>query len=437
MTDKELFEKTEKVFNLKNKNILIEKIYDKGNFKKNLLENTSPIKSNLGDSGVSAARAAGRGVASVGRGAATAGGAFAKGLGALGNFARQVIPGTRASRMRSAEARSAEAKARQEEIKAQQAQANLMKGEKKVKKEGPKPLEGTQERDKYDNDGRYRRVWNAYAKGQEKDLSRADIEYYEEINKSIDKATLDTAAQTAAAEAEKKERDKLREQETFEFVNSIKLNAPKTANELKNKGQLGFYTSFMLGDVVDEEDLKNTALTIGKLIQYDKKELDGIRRIITANPKLTSGARQSFLSDLPSTATKKPVTAETPKKTKPTAAQILNKKILQSAKANNRSKVEQIKFQNEKAKEEFKVGDSVKSTLRGGGDILFDVVGFDTKTGTVVVKTTGKTPKTLRKLPREIEPFKLELKPENKDKIKDTIKKAMGESFEQIVKKYR
>ena len=193
----------------------------------------------------------------------------------------------------------------------------------------------------------------------------------------------------------------------------------------------------MLGDVVDEEDLKNTALTIGKLIQYDKKELDGIRRIITANPKLTSGARQSFLSDLPSTATKKPVTAETPKKTKPTAAQILNKKILQSAKANNRCKDEQIKFQNEKAKEEFKVGDSVKSTLRGGGDILFDVVGFDTKTGTVVVKTTGKTPKTLRKLPREIEPFKLELKPENKDKIKDTIKKAMGESFEQIVKKYR
>ena len=432
MTDKELFEKTEKAFNLNKKNPILEKVYDKGNFK-SLLENTSPVKSNYGANTVSAARGLGRGVAKTG-------GALAKGLGALGRFAREVIPGTRTSRIRSAEARKEEAKARQEEIKAQQAQVNLMSGgKKKDKKVGPKPLEGTQERDKYDNDGRYRRVWNAYAKGQEKDLSKADIEYYEQINQSIDKATLDTAAQTAAAEAEKKERDKLRQIETDEYLNSLQLNAPRTANELKNKGQIGFYTSFMLGDEVKEKDLKNTALTISNLVQFDKKELEGIRRIITANPKLTSGARQSFLSDLPTQATKKPVATETPKKTKPTAAQILNKKILQSAKANNRSKAEQIKFQNEKAKEDFKEGEVVRSTLRGTGkgDILFDVVGFDTKTGTVVVKTTGKTPKTLRKLPREIEPFKMELKPENKDKIKDSILQAVGENFEQVVKRYR
>ena len=31
----------------------------------------------------------------------------------------------------------------------------------------------------------------------------------------------------------------------------------------------------------------------------------------------------------------------------------------------------------------------------------------------------------------------MELKPENKDKIKDSILQAVGENFEQVVKRYR
>ena len=401
MTDKELFEKTEKTFNLKKENVLIENIFDKGNFKKVLNE----IRTSADP-------------------AAASGGGL---LGQIGSAVKYLSP-TQA-RIRKAEARKAE-------IEAQMAQQRLMKGQ-STNDTQTKPKEGTQERDKYDNDGRYRRVWNAYAKGEEKDLSKADIEYYETVNASIDKATLDTAAQTAAIDAAKKEKKKLRQKEVAEFENSILSNAPKTAKELINKGQFGFYINFMFGDKVNPVDLKKTALTIGNLIQFDYNELQGIRRLISSNPKITSGARESFLSDLPTQVTKKSVATDKPKK--PSAEQIINKKILKSAKNNNRSKAEQIKFQNEKAKEEFNIGDSVKSTLRntGKGDILFDVVGFDTKTGTVVVKTVGKTPRTLKKLPGEIEPFTMKLKPEDKDEMKDTIKKAMGESFEQIVKRYR
>ena len=429
MTDKELFEKNEKVFNIKReKNILIEKVYSKGNFK-DLLENTSPIKSNYGDNTVSAARAAGRG-------AATVGGAIGKGLGALGRGVAGMFSGTKTARKKEAEEREAEAQARQAQTQAQQAQSNLIGGTGKNGSQS-KPKEGTQERDRYENDSRYRRVWNAYANGDEKDLSKADIEHYETVNKSIKDAELATASQAAATDAAAEEKKKLRAKDILEFENSIKLNAPGTATALNDKGQLGFYTSFMHGEEVAEKDLLATAMTINNSIEFDKKELDGIRRIIKGNAKLTSGARESFLNNLHTQATKRPTEPVETKKPKPTAAQILNKKILKSAKNNNRSKAEQIRFQNEKAKEEFKVGDSVKSTLQGKGDILFDVVGFDTKTGTVIVKTTGKTPRSLRKLPGEIEPLTFKLKPENKDEMKDTIKKAMSESFEQTVKRYR
>ena len=173
MTDKELFEKTEKAFNLNKKNPVIEKVYDKGNFK-SLLENTSPIGSNYGGNTVSAARAAGRGVASVGRGAAKTGGALARGLGALGKFAREVIPGTRTSRMRTAETKKAEAQARAEELKNMQMRQKLASGDDGQKK--------TPEMDKYvkyvyDRDRRFAKVYDDVAKGEK--LSSKEEEIYD------------------------------------------------------------------------------------------------------------------------------------------------------------------------------------------------------------------------------------------------------------------
>tara|TARA_R110000765_G_scaffold69091_2_gene133750 strand:- start:95 stop:715 length:621 start_codon:yes stop_codon:yes gene_type:complete len=132
MTDKELFEKTEKVFNLKKKNKLIEKIYDKGKFKQTLLEqrrsSTSPIRSNYAKNTTSAAATAGRGLAQTARLAGKGVGATAKGLGKFGKFLNNRIPGTKAYKDRKAETDANQAIAKAERLKNVQMQQKMMFG---------------------------------------------------------------------------------------------------------------------------------------------------------------------------------------------------------------------------------------------------------------------------------------------------------------------
>lgn len=130
MTDKELFEKTEKTFNLKQKNNIVNKVFNEGKFKQTLLEKetsggtgTSPIGSNYGANTVSAARAAGKGV-----------GAAAKGLGKFGNFLRGVIPGTNTNKRKKAETRKQLAQAKAEELKNKQLQQQMI-----FNRDQPKP----------------------------------------------------------------------------------------------------------------------------------------------------------------------------------------------------------------------------------------------------------------------------------------------------------
>lgn len=101
MTDKELFEKTEKQFNLK-KNSKVEKVFEEGSFNKVLNEVKGPKSPDLS-------------------GAAKTSGGFLSRVAAA-------IPGTRGHRMRSAEARKLEAQAKQEEIKARADQQRQMFG---------------------------------------------------------------------------------------------------------------------------------------------------------------------------------------------------------------------------------------------------------------------------------------------------------------------
>lgn len=96
MTDKELFKKINKEFNLKDDTIL-ENTYNVGKYKKVISEIRGPQSPSL---------------PSVG------GGGFL-------NRVAAAIPGTRGHRMRSAEARKQEAQAKQEEIKARGGQAGL------------------------------------------------------------------------------------------------------------------------------------------------------------------------------------------------------------------------------------------------------------------------------------------------------------------------
>lgn len=99
MTDKELFEKTEKRFNLK-KSDKVNKIFEEGNFNKILNEIKGPKQP-------------------TGIGKATGG--FLSRVAAA-------IPGTRGYRMRSAEAKKAEAETKKAEVEARLAQQQQMKG---------------------------------------------------------------------------------------------------------------------------------------------------------------------------------------------------------------------------------------------------------------------------------------------------------------------
>jgi len=101
MTDKELFEKTEKQFNLK-KNSKVQKVFEEGSFIKVLNEVKGPKAPELG-------------------GAAQAAGGFL-------NRVAAAIPGTRGHRMRSAQARTAEAEAKKAEIEARSMQQKQMQG---------------------------------------------------------------------------------------------------------------------------------------------------------------------------------------------------------------------------------------------------------------------------------------------------------------------
>ena len=132
MTDKELFEKTEKTFNLKKENKLIEEIYEKGQFKK-ILEysrrvNTSPIRSNYGKNSVSAAATAGKGALNAAELAGKGIGATAKGLGKFGKFLNDRIPGTKAYKDRKAETQNKEAETKANQLKNKQQQQKMMFG---------------------------------------------------------------------------------------------------------------------------------------------------------------------------------------------------------------------------------------------------------------------------------------------------------------------
>ena len=108
MTDKELFKKINKEFNLKDDTIL-ENTYNGGKYKKIISEIRGPQSPSL----PSVPKVSG-------------GGGFLSRVAAA-------IPGTRGHRMRSAEARKQEAQAKQEEVNARSAQATQMKlpGDKK------------------------------------------------------------------------------------------------------------------------------------------------------------------------------------------------------------------------------------------------------------------------------------------------------------------
>ena len=149
MTDKELFEKTEKTFNLKQKTDIVNKVFNEGKFKQTLSEksrdtSTSPIGSNYGQNTVSAARSLGRGGATAAELAGKGIGATAKGLSKVGGFLKGIIPGTNTNRRKKAVTKKIEAATKADELKNKQMQQQMMfgGGQSTTGTGGPKPGPG-------------------------------------------------------------------------------------------------------------------------------------------------------------------------------------------------------------------------------------------------------------------------------------------------------
>ena len=165
MEDKDLFEKVEKAFGI-TENQKIQKIYESGNFKKQL------------DEVVTSKNPSGGGGNLIG--------AIGQGLGAL----RGAIPGTRAHKMRTAELRKSQAEARKAELENARLFAKLQKGDLsdgEAQDMAETILKNATDIFKkvYSSDGRFKNAHDMSAKGKFNDLSNADKDYYNEVLQDI------------------------------------------------------------------------------------------------------------------------------------------------------------------------------------------------------------------------------------------------------------
>lgn len=410
MTDKELFEKTEKTFNLNKKNPILENVFKKGNFK-SLLENTSPIGSNYGGNTVSAARAAGRGVAKTG-------GAFAKGLGALGRFAREVIPGTRASRMRSAEARKAEAQARQEEIKARQAQANLMGG----KNTNGSTANMDEALKKVYADPQFKEV---YDKAMRKEpLTAPEQVRYDAGMKKVDDLRKGVDIEKGKEEAQKTELSRVGEEKLIKLDGAAGNLAAFLRDEDNLQTKILFQKYVLQTPPTTPEELIQLANGLSKYFYTDennprnKPDFVKLKKYLAAEEKLKNLEKGAPLLNAIGIKTVQP--KKSVKQGDISAEDQKNINAIQAMADNAK-----IKFQNQltilnKQADKFKVGDIVVG-IAGG---RHKVTGKDGQTGTVIIKSQTKQQKTSKRFAKDLEKEQTEI-PLN------------GESFEQIVKRYR
>jgi hypothetical protein len=446
MTDKELFEKTEKAFNLNKKNPILEKVYEKGNFK-SLLENTSPVKSNYGANTVSAARGLGRGVAKTG-------GALAKGLGALGRFAREVIPGTRTSRARTAELQKVQAQARAEELKNMQMRQKLASGDDDGEKKTP-------EMDKYvkfvyDRDRRFAKVYDDVAKGEK--LSSKEEEIYDKGIAQADKIREGEDKQEGKGEAQTEIEQKAGENRIKKLgrtaPNITKFLIDPKNEEIKKEFIRYSLQSPALG-IPTETEIVKLADSLTKPLQDNQQEIINFKRFVRNEPNLQDDGA-SLIKLLPASP-KKQTKSGTKKKItlNPQTIDIFLKK---GADASKRS-IEGQKDEMVRQSKEYKVGNTVLGKS-GAQFVIKDISNFTglitlkdmrnktiyrfaNQLGEVVEKGQGQPEldpvldQVKGGKPKQSEKEKVKAAFKDAEKTKQLVGAENEESFEQIIKKYR
>jgi len=409
MTDKELFEKTEKVFKLKKENKLIENVYNRGKFK-TMYENTSPIRSNVGDNSVSAARAAGRGAAAVG-------GAIGRGLGKLGQY----LPGSTRKRMKKAEARKAEAQARQAEIQAQQAQANLVGG----KNDNNNLPEMDEALKRVYAEPEFKRVYDKSLRGEE--LTANDQRIYDAGMKKVDAYRTGQAEKTGKGEAQKEIESKAGENRIKKLGKSAP-NITKFLIDPKNEETKNLFTRYTLQSpalgVPTESEIAKLAQNLTKLLQTNVTEINNFKKFIRNEPNLQDDGA-TLIKLLPSAPTKA-TKAKGTTKTITLKPENIDQFIKRDAKKKNRSETAQKEEMVRQAKK-YKVGNVVKGS--GGGQ--FQIADINNETGLITVRSVNDNRRGFKFA------YNLGDVTEKGSEQDDLPFDSNEEGFEQIVKRYR
>ena len=206
MEDKELFENVEKTFSLNKNSVKINEVFNKGNFKKNLNEVVEPKDSSSNIAG------------------------------GIGKAISYMSPS--AIRMRKAQARQAEADAAK-------TRASMLDNDKKKVGSKNKPTDKNR-LDVYNNDSRYKRVWDAYDQGKERDVSISDIDYYNKIETKLETEKIEDIQRIARDEAETKVKVETAYRVKEQIVNLLTKRAPKIAEYLRTNKLLNLYSRYML-----------------------------------------------------------------------------------------------------------------------------------------------------------------------------------------------
>jgi hypothetical protein len=225
MEDKDLFEKVEKAFGI-TENQKIQKIYESGNFKKQLDEVVTSKSPSTGSGNLL--------------------GSIGKGIGAVARS----IPGTRGFRMRSAEARAAEAAAKKAELENARLFAKLQKGDLsdgEAQDMAETIIKNASEEFKkvYSSDGRFKYAHDMSMKGKFNDLSAADKDHYINQSQEIREAE---KAREAREEKEKltKEKVKSKVPEFLSKTLKVRIEDDKQFTDLKDN------IEHFQGNVVDD-----------------------------------------------------------------------------------------------------------------------------------------------------------------------------------------
>ena len=403
MEDKELFENVEKTFSLNKNSVKINEVFNKGNFKKNLNEVVEPKDSSSNIAG------------------------------GIGKAISYMSPS--AIRMRKAQARQAEADAAK-------TRASMLDNDKKKVGSKNKPTDKNR-LDVYNNDSRYKRVWDAYDQGKERDVSISDIDYYNKIETKLETEKIEDIQRIARDEAETKVKVETAYRVKEQIVNLLTKRAPKIAEYLRTNKLLNLYSRYMLNSKIvfgdndgperkeieklDDNEILKLADKLTGAFENHPGEVKAVRNLISDDDRLTGADKKRLLVNLPTAEGVKTVTTSGKKKRKP--RKTVAEKIKDLAIRNDMTIPEMKAKLNDQAK---KI--AVGTIVVGGKGGKYKVIGYNSKNGTLRVQNIkGENSSKGQVFARDVkvssqQEFDLQngsKLPKNKaTKIKDVISKA-------------